>query len=318
MDVSVIDIVNIFGFEPPQWVSNDPRASLILLRLFSSASKQHELLVSTRKSSFFNLNGPLPASLSTQGFIYFSGLDGAAGGEVNRGEMNNIEEYVTVRCVVCRICVDMNLKTPSQMLHHDSNCQFHRALQYYSSISRPSQAHDVDNLYEHLIEQMKSVKTQVAREIGYDNDTICTAMGLYFLCKKKPFLNAGALVEYLMDNFDKFTCEGKMVMSVVRGISNIFPSGRPHHQTITKPSSIIIASTNVALPPQRQLSISQLRAQTMILYADTLCKLCFKEKKTLLLKPCFHLALCAVCIKQKDVKCPVCWIVVENHTVVYF
>jgi len=47
-----------------------------------------------------------------------------------------------------------------------------------------------------------------------------------------------------------------------------------------------------------------------------LCSICFKNKKNIILNPCFHFNLCEECLKKID-KCPICRKEIECYHIVF-
>lgn len=64
---------------------------------------------------------------------------------------------------------------------------------------------------------------------------------------------------------------------------------------------------NIAIKSKKELSKNNKKY---------LCSICFKNKKNIILNPCFHFNLCDECLKKID-KCPICRTEIECYHIVF-
>lgn len=110
---------------------------------------------------------------------------------------------------------------------------------------------------------------RVACELGYCDRIVKRIL------QRRHFKDAGSLVEYLDDNEEELMNEE----------SNAPPSPIPPKREKPKLSLFI--------PPINALT---LREETEKLYRQSSCALCRKERRTHVLLPCGHYAVCGKCV----------------------
>jgi len=101
--------------------------------------------------------------------------------------------------------------------------------------------------------------------------------------QEQSFLNAGGLIEYLEENEEKLLAADKDVIA-----SKCSQNFRP--------------KLTLNIPLRKELNLEK---QTARLYQRSLCQICGKTKRTYILLPCAHLAVCEFCISKTD-HCPNC------------
>lgn len=101
--------------------------------------------------------------------------------------------------------------------------------------------------------------------------------------QEQSFQNAECLIEFLEENEEKLLAADKDLIA-------------------SKCSQNFQPKLTVNMPLRKEL---KLKEQTARLYQRSLCQICGKTKRTYILLPCAHLAVCEFCIGKTD-HCPNC------------
>ena len=127
-----------------------------------------------------------------------------------------------------------------------------------------------------------SIQYAVALELDFPKKIIQRAL------RKYKFQSAGSLVDYVETHMDEFEEQDEEELEET-----------PQEKNITIQPTLE-PQVDVAIPNHmKQLS---LREETELLYRQANCLKCLNEKRTVLLLPCSHFALCNKCEKTSS-KC---------------
>ena len=189
-------------------------------------------------------------------------------------------------------------------------CQFQQTLQYLMGMLKISSSKTSDKLRNHLLMELQSAKAQVAFEMGYDENTVYTAMALNFLRKSRGFKNAGELIGSLMDNEERPDTKSLIMTQGLEECASLEENEQQLHQ-----EEGITSLSNYKRPSENHNE--ELLKETLSLHFKTLCKVCFEKDVTYLALPCGDVSVCEKCIaKQKW--CPICYNEVDEFLRIYF
>lgn len=199
------------------------------------------------------------------------------------------QDPLLLQCVTCEssVSVEKPEVITSSDFSHLLGCQYERVLslcsrEHSATVSLKTSL-STSRLKLHVKEQLLSSKGQVARELGFDSDLVCTALAKQFLLKGQAFSNAAALIDCLSEySFLK----DKEAIPIIDGVAGIVCDVIPSQKIL-------------------KASYEDLRTETCAMYSRTLCRECHSNPLQFVVLPCSHLALCDICVKNCDY-CPTC------------
>ena len=155
----------------------------------------------------------------------------------------------------------------------------------------------------HAFKQNVSSKVhhQIAIELGFSEKIVERAL------KKYKFKSAGDFVHYLELNEDEFAETDEVVQKAKPEEEKMAVAAFPEKEKTEN-------TQNAAVKADKSL-----REETEDLYRRSICLNCFNRRRSIVILPCSHFALCEQCLKQVK-KCPVsdCCEEIECTIVTYF
>lgn len=134
--------------------------------------------------------------------------------------------HLSVKCVSCGAVCSIPDPSSPNFLHH-LGCQFNRVSALCSSRAASPIAKDMLRLRRfrtYLRGELKTTKTRVALDFGFDEDLICMALAKQFFVSGRPFANAGLLVDFLTE----FCLEEKQKLELgIEGVARIVKQAPP-------------------------------------------------------------------------------------------
>ena len=131
----------------------------------------------------------------------------------------------------------------------------------------------------------RSSKFVVAVEFGYQENVVLCAL------KRENFKDAASLIEYLDENLQEL--EAAAVKEATAKAEN------EDEEEIEAAAS----PTDSSVPPESTHHPLSLREETELFYRRSICLVCLKNKRSSVLLPCCHFALCETC-RRKTSRCP--------------
>ena len=131
-----------------------------------------------------------------------------------------------------------------------------------------------------------STQYTVALELDYPEKIVKRAL------RKYRFKDAGSFLEYLDNHMEEFEGEDEEEKEE--------PTPEEKNITILPTKETVDKAQESTTEKEKELSLKE---ETEILYRQSLCLMCWKERRTILCLPCCHFTLCDMCEKKTHI-CP--------------